>query len=174
MAAKFTADAVSWYESGRLAAVHRRGPGIGVKAQAGLASSVGGILGIALAVYAAHRYEQPLVTGESLLIMVLATVVPGLVVLMRRHFGRSIALASDRIVRIHPGSRSPGWLYYDSIDYCAVRTMSNAGDCLHILDVFGENKRLDEIELPDDDVERIVDFLAARGVRFSGPSRTGR
>ena len=168
---KIRPDSVTWFENGKLRAYRRSETGKSLLKTAALFSVLGLVLASALNVYVSRKFQQPLVTQGSILIWGLSIAVPVLIVTVRGHFGRSLALTDEYIVRVELGSRVPLKIPYDAIEYCELTKMTSFGETIVVLDVFGSGEKLDELELPGEgEASTLIDFLRSRNVKVRSAS----
>jgi hypothetical protein len=162
---KIKSDSISWFESGKLHAHRRSEAGASLLKKVVLLTLVGVVAATGLNFYVSHKFEQPLVTTDSVLIWSLAAIVPGLIVVIRGLFGRSIALTNKCRVLVQPGSRLPNRISYEAIDHCELRKIIVSGESVDVLDVFGRSEKIGEVELPGNgETSTLIEFLEARNV----------
>lgn len=133
-----------------------------------LYSLLGSFLAALLVFCVPRLYGKP-PQSDGVMVWAILTACVLLVTAVRGSFGRSVVVTEDMLVSVPLGSRTPRRVLYESISHCGLREITVSEDTIMVLDVFGTDGKLDEIELPDSvEAATVVEFLRDRGVRVDG------
>ncbi len=165
---KIRPDSISWFEGGRLLEKNRNRTGKKPIRKAIFAAVAGAVVWAIFVPYTAARHGKPLLSAETVVLLAVAMILPALIVLFQGYMGRSIIVTHDGILRMHVGSKVPKTIKHLDIDHCELRSEVVSGETILVLDVFGCDGKLDEIELSEDaETAKLIEFLKNRGVHVT-------